>query len=461
METIVSRVKSMFTVGEISEILGSAWEGDPEYRLTPLTGIEIDSRRIKEGGLFVAVEGERLDGHDFIDRAFLNGAIVAVISKTEIADKEMRREQCIVVNDTVYALGELARAYRNRFDLKVIAVTGSNGKTTVKNLIHEILSKNGYALKSKKNYNNFFGLPLSIFKLTERYESAVFELGMSAPGEIARLSEIVSPDIALITNVAPAHLEFFENVEQIAEAKLEIQRGIRGSGTLIINGDDNLLREHVGDRTKIITFGLGKENDICPEELNFDNQQLPTFTIGETRFKSKLPGIHNVYNLLAAVSVSNALGIAPELSADALAEYSPSELRSEITRKDGVTYILDCYNANPVSMKYALDTLAAMDRDKRRIAVLGDMLELGKSSDDYHREIGRYAKDKNIDMVFCHGAHSVLIADGFGADARHFESREELSDQLARIIIPGDLVLFKASRGIALEEIAFKLLGDA
>ncbi|MEE9554655.1 MAG: UDP-N-acetylmuramoyl-tripeptide--D-alanyl-D-alanine ligase [candidate division Zixibacteria bacterium] len=460
METTVSKANLMFTVGEISEILGSALEGDVEFRLTPLTGIEIDSRKVAKGGLFVAVKGERFNGHDFLDQAFARGAIAVVISKTETADKEMRREHCIVVDDTVYALGELARAYRNRFDLKVIAVTGSNGKTTVKNLIYEILSKNSLALKSEKNYNNFFGLPLSIFKLTDRHKSAVFELGMSAPGEIARLSEIAAPDVAVITNVGPVHLEFFENVERIAKAKLEIQQGIREGGTLIINGDDNLLRENIGDRQKIITFGIGCGNDVHPENLGFDKFQNPSFTIDGIKFSSKLPGIHNVYNLLAAVTVAKTLGIDPALSAEAIAEYMASDLRSEIVKKDDITYIVDCYNANPVSMKYALDTLAAMKCDGRRIAVLGDMLELGKSSDDYHYEIGKYAKDKCIDMLFCHGPLSSMIAAGFGDKASYVDSKDELTRKLAEYVKPGDLVLFKASRGIALEEIVDKILGD-
>ena len=460
MEATIKEEKMMFTVGEISEILGSVWEGDPDFRLTFLAGIEIDSRRIKKGYLFVAVRGEKLDGHDYVEQAFSNGAIAAVISKEQAAKRDWRGEKYIVTDDTIRALGKMAKSYRKSLDIKVIAVTGSNGKTTVKNLIYEILSTDGMALKSEKNYNNIFGLPLSIFKLTDRHKSAVFELGMSAPGEIRTLSDIASPDVAVITNVGPAHLQFFDNIGQIADAKLEIKEGIRPGGTLIINGDDDLLRSKIDNSQKTIRFGLGGGNDIHLENLEFDHNRLPSFTVNGIDFKSNLPGVHNVYNMLAAIAVAEVLGIDPGKYAEALSEYKSSDMRTQIVSKDGVTYIVDCYNANPVSMKYALDTLAGMKCVGRRIAVLGDMLELGEKSDEFHFDIGKYSREKGIDIVFCHGINSSEIARGYGDKAIYLESKTELADRLIRFIKPGDLILFKASRGIALEEIVEKILGD-
>jgi len=461
METTLNRGETMFTVREISEILDSVLEGDSEFPLSPLTGIEIDSRRVCEGYLFVAVKGEKQDGHDFLESAFANGAAAAVVSRREIEARRLRDSRHIVVDDTIFALGELARHYRRLFDIDVVAVTGSNGKTTVKNLIYEILCRWGRALKSEKNYNNFFGLPLSIFKLTDRHKSAVFELGMSAAGEIARLGEIVSPTVGVITNVGPAHLEFLGSIEKIAEAKLEIQRNIRKGGTLIINGDDNLLARKVDEKAcRIMTFGLGEKNEIRPEGLTFDEKQRPRFSLGDLNILSSLPGVHNVYNLLAAIAVSRVLGVDSKSVSAALNGYSSKDLRSEIVSKKGITIIVDCYNANPVSMKYAIDTLSAMKCRGRRIAVLGDMLELGKNSESYHREIGHYAREKGIEALFCQGPLSTHTADAFGEKARHFPDKKEVSGCLLKFLKSGDIVLFKASSGMALEEIYYDVLGE-
>lgn len=450
----------MFTVREISEILGSVQEGDSEFPLSPVTGIEIDSNRMGDDFLFVAVRGEHRDGHEFLEAAFSNGAVAAVVSRDVAKARGLRGPRYIVVKDTVFALGELARIYRKRFDIDIVAVTGSNGKTTVKNLIFEILSKTGKALKSEKNYNNFYGLPLSIFKLTKDHKSAVFELGMSAPGEIARLGEIASPDVGVITNVGPAHIEFFGSLEKIAETKLEIQGTIAGNGTLVINGDDKLLMKKVRrDGVNLVTFGLDGSNDFHPRNLEFDDNQNPNFIVDGSTIRSNLTGVHNVYNLLTAFAVSQILGIDPKSASAALETYRPSEMRSEVVKRGGISFIVDCYNANPVSMKYALDTISKMKCDGRRIAVLGDMLELGDNSRDYHGEIGKYAAQVNIDHIFCFGSLAREIVRSFGKNGRHFEDKDELSRELFAFLRKGDLVLLKASRGMAFEEIFNDLIG--
>lgn len=451
---------SMFTIGEVGEILGSVPEGDPEFRLTPVNGVEIDSRRVKKGDLFFAVKGDRHDGHDYIESAFENGAVAAVVSGAEASARNLRKDRLIPVVDTVFSLGELACRYRKKFDAEIIAVTGSNGKTTVKNLIYEILRAHGPTLKSEKNYNNFFGVPLSVFKIKREHRRAVFELGMSAPGEIARLGEIISPDIAVVTNVGPVHIEFFESVEKIADAKMEIHTAIRTGGTLVINGDDDLLRNRVKrDIGSVMTFGLGKDNDLFPVDLKFDDQQLSSFRIENAVISSRLPGVHNVYNILAAVSVAKILGISAESCVDPIDQFEPADMRSQIIKKRGIAFILDCYNANPVSMKYAIDTLAAMKCKGRRIAVLGDMLELGRDSIRFHEELGRYAKIRQIDLLYCTGSLGLNIAEAFGKAAVHIESRKELGEQIRRAVKGGDIVLFKASRGIALEETAYAVIG--
>ncbi len=461
MGIMVERKSMLFTIGEVGEILGSKLEGDPGFHLTSVRGIKIDSRKIDQDDLFIAIKGPRYDGHDFIEAAMSNGAVAAIVSGQEAERRKLYGERYITVDDTIYALGELAKHHRKKLTLTVVAVTGSNGKTTVKNLIYEILSRNGPTLKSPANFNNFFGLPLSIFQINDRHKSAVLELGMSARGEISRLGEIASPDVAVITNVGPVHLEFFNNVDEIAEAKLEILERIEPGGTLIVNGDDEILNGKIsqGDY-EIVRFGLSGENDINPQNLTFDENQLPSFKITGTPIRSNLPGVHNVYNILTAFAVSKVSGVSPELAAAAIDRYRPDEMRSEIIKKKGITFIIDCYNANPVSMKYALDTMAKMECKGRRIAVMGDMLELGELSEMYHRQIGIYASEQGIDTVFCYGPLAGLIAESSGEKAYHFDEQEELAERLLREIARGDMVLFKGSRGMALENIANRVMGS-
>jgi UDP-N-acetylmuramoyl-tripeptide--D-alanyl-D-alanine ligase len=454
MGIMVEKKDVLFTIKEAGEILGSRLEGDSGFHLTSIRGIKIDSRKIEKDDLFVAVKGVKYDGHDFIESALSKGAVAAVVSRQEAERRKLVDNRYIVVEDTVYALGELARHHRKRLNLNVVAVTGSNGKTTVKNLIYEILSTNGPALKSPANFNNLFGLPLSIFQLGSNHKFAVLELGMSARGEISRLAEIASPEIAVITNVGPVHLEFFKSIDEIAAAKLEILEWIEPGGSLIVNGDDEMLAGKIYRKDyEIIRFGLSGDNDIYVQDLTFDQKQLPSFKIAGIRIRSSLPGVHNVYNILAAFAVSRALGVSAEAVAAAISRCRPGKMRSEIVTKKGTTLIIDCYNANPVSMKYALDTLAAMECKGHRIAVLGDMLELGERSEMYHRQIGAYALGIGIDSVFCYGPLSGFIAEAFGEKALHFDEQGELAGRLLSEIDRGDIVLFKGSRGMALENI--------
>jgi len=459
MKTMVEKKEILFTAGEIGEILGARMEGAPGFRRTPISGVKIDSRLIRQGDLFVAVKGENHDGHDYVNSAFANGAVAALISRKTAESRGISGDNLFVTSDTVYALGEIAKHYRNKMPAQVIAVTGSNGKTTVKNLVYEILSRKASSIKSQGNYNNFFGLPLSIFQLKDETDYAVFELGMSITGEISRLGEIASPDTAVITNVGPVHLEFFNNLEEIASAKLEIVDRIKSGGCLIVNGDDEYLREvKIGGNLRAIKFGLSYNNDIYPTGLEFDEDQLPRFKINGTDFRLSFPGIHNVYNALAAYSVAFAEGIDPLTAAEAIYSFQPEGMRSQIFHESGISFFIDCYNANPISMKYAIDSLASMKCRGRRIAVLGDMLELGKSSELYHREIGRHAKKAQIDQVMAYGKFSRHLIDEFGAGGEHFDDKIKLFSSLKNLLRKGDLVLFKGSRGMALEEIADRIM---
>ncbi len=447
-----------FTIKEAGEILGSSLEGDPGFHLAAIYGIRIDSRLVSAGDLFVAVKGERYDGHDFIEETFSRGVEAAVVSKQESEKRNFKGERFIAVDDTVSALGELAAYHRGRMKTRIAAVTGSNGKTTVKNLIYEVLSKAGPSVKSSGNFNNLYGLPLSIFQLEKKHQFAVFELGMSGRGEISRLGEIARPDLAVITNVGPAHLEYFESIDDIAMAKLEIAERIKPGGALIVNGDDEILNKHLaGHAMRLIRFGLSSENDIFAANMKFDDVGLPRFEIDGVVFESSLPGVHNVYNILAAYAVCRKFGIGASDISSAIKGYRAEGMRSQIVTENGITMIIDCYNANPVSMRYALDTLAGTKCGGKRIAVLGDMLELGKDALRYHEETGRYAAKIGIDKVFGLGALSRAIVKSFGRKGRHLESKDELIEALTGFIGKNDVILFKASRGIALEDVIKKV----
>lgn len=452
MQTMNDTRTSLFSIGEIGEILGSYTEGDPGFHRQPISGVSADTRTIQPGDLFVAIKGENFDGHDFLASAFEKGASAAIVSKTELAQRKLSGPRYIAVDDTLFALGELAQYYRECMPAAIVGVTGSNGKTTVKNLIYEIISRRGAAVKSAGNLNNLIGLPLSVFQLRKRHEFAVFELGMSARGEIDRLGNICSPDVAVITNVGPVHLEFLKNVDEVAKAKLEILPHIRLAGTLVVNGDDRALMYKIRNgRFRIIRFGLNRSNEIAPAALSFDGEQMAAIELDGQRIKSRLPGIHNVYNILAAMAVARALEIDTHDAALAIDAYHPEGMRSEIFQRGGVTFFVDCYNANPVSTRNAVETLAKFPG--RRIAVLADMLELGEKSDLYHQEIGELCRELGIDQVFGLGPLSKNIVNRYGQGGRHYESKDDLIDSLSQFIKAGDVILFKGSRGMALEEI--------
>ncbi len=457
---MIESSKALFTIREVGEILGSSSEGDPGFHQTPIYGVSTDSRNIEPDELFVALHGANHNGHDHIDEALEHGASAAIIEKKEASKRNLKGPKYIVVENSLYALGQLAKYYRNKIDARIIGVTGSNGKTTVKNLVYEIISNIAPSLKSQGNFNNLIGLPNSIFSLTEKHKYAVFELGMSARGEIRRLSEIASPDIAVITNVGPVHLEFLKTIEEVAKAKLEIIENLKSGSYLVINGDDKLLTKNLKKANlNIIKFGLAPSNDIFPSELEYDNDQKPHFKIDKYDFHPNLPGIHNVYNILAAMGVAKALNTDMKKAAEAINAFVPEGMRSEIVHVGGMTLLIDCYNANPTSMKFALETLSKINTSGRKIAILADMLELGEHASDYHKEIGSFAKNNGIDIVLAYGPLSKGIIEGFGKSGRHFTSKPELIKILTNYIKPDDAILFKGSRGMALEEVVKEIRG--
>lgn len=420
-----------------------------------------DTRAITPGCLFVALRGERFDGNDYLDEAFRKGASAC------LAQKQTESGDVILVDDSRAALRRLAAAYRRLFDIPVVAVTGSVGKTSTKEMIAAVLSQRWRTHKNEGNRNNEIGMPLSVFGLTRAHGAAVFEMGMSGFGEISRLSDCASPNIAVITNIGLSHIGMLGSQQNILKAKLEILDGLRPGGTLVRNGDDPLLRslraEELPGKPKIITYGV--ENVDCDARADhiLINETSTSFDLhlGGENVPVTLPvcGRHHVYNALAAALCGRLLGVTLDQAAAGLAGFALPGFRQKIVPFKGMTLIEDCYNASPDSMKAAfgvLDAVAAASGG-RKIAVLADMLELGSEAGNAHYETGKLAA-RSANVLYAFGEHAVRYCEGFAAaggdphSCSLFDSREELAKALAAQMKPGDIVLFKGSRGMRLED---------
>jgi UDP-N-acetylmuramoyl-tripeptide--D-alanyl-D-alanine ligase len=353
----------------------------------------------------------------------------------------------------------LAQRYAAGFNCPKVAVTGSNGKTTTKDMIAAILRQAGPTLATEGNFNNHIGVPLTLFGLKKIHRHAVLELGMSHPGEIAPLSEIVAPRIAVITNVGYAHLEAFGTREAIGEEKLSIQKGLVSGGTLILNLDDPILAKARAPRGgRLVTFGIDR-GQVRAQDLVMDGQGCASFKVGRTHFRIPVPGRHNVYNALAAIAVGIQLRIPKGAMAKALASFVPSKYRMQVRKLGEVTVIEDCYNANPTSVRSALSSLADFKVKGRRIAVLGDMLELGPQSEALHEEVGRYAAEMGLDRVVTFGAETRHLnrgARGKGmarTSTPHFQDLDLLVEEISGNLRAGDVMLIKGSRGMKMERL--------
>jgi UDP-N-acetylmuramoyl-tripeptide--D-alanyl-D-alanine ligase len=434
------------------------------------TGYSIDSRTIRPGELFFAVKGENLDGHDFVDHALGKGAIAAVVSQEHFssanarvgAARQARPTQAgsclLVVDDTLLALQTLATAVRRLWGRSLVGVTGSTGKTTTKEAIAHVLATRYRVHKSEGNFNNHFGLPLMLLKLEPEHDIAVVELGMSHAGEIAALGKIAQPEIGVVTNVAPVHLEFFDSVAGIARAKYELIESLPPTGTAVLNADDEYVsqfgREFHG---KVFTYGLAALANVRAENIESRGQDGSIFevVVGNSREVVTLPllGEHNVYNSLAAIAVGLESGLSLAEAASALASLEPADKRGQVVQLGNITVINDCYNCNPTALRAMTDALANMPA-KRRIVVAGAMLELGPTGEELHRESGRYIAAKKIDFLLgVRGAAQQMVeaAKQAGMRAEFVNTPEEAGEWLARETRDGDVVLMKASRGVKLE----------
>jgi UDP-N-acetylmuramoyl-tripeptide--D-alanyl-D-alanine ligase len=418
----------------------------------------IDSRTIRPGELFFAVQGERFDGHDFVTQALGKGAAAAVVRRDQLS-RYASKAQLLVVEDTLVALQTLATAVRKLWGKPLVAVTGSAGKTTTKEAIAHVLGARFRVMKSEGNFNNHFGLPLMLLKLELEYDIAVIEMGMSHAGEIRALAKIAQPEIGVVTNVAPVHLEFFDSLAGIARAKYELVESLPANGTAILNADDKYVSQFGrGFKGKIVMYGTSAGADVRAENVRSHGATGSDFevVIGNTRQWAKLPliGHHNVLNALAAVAVGMECGMSPSEAVSALASLAPADKRGEVLRIDNITVINDCYNSNPKALEAMVDALAAMP-GKRRIVVAGEMLELGPSAEEMHRQAGRHIAEKKIDLLLGVRGLAQSIVDAAkqsGMRAEFVATSGEAGEWLAREVRDGDIVLLKASRGVKLEQ---------
>lgn len=428
-----------------------------------IKGVSTDSRTIKENDLFVPLAGPNFDGHDFIRQAIEKGAAAALCELNKKAKVDgLVNEKIILVDNTQLALLSLATYYRNLFDIPFVAVTGSVGKTTTKEMIAEILKTRFEVLKTPGNLNNEIGLPLTLFKLDEFYDIGVVELGMSGLGEIRRMVNVVKPKVSVITNIGITHIEKLGSKQNIAQAKMEILEPLTEKDVAILNADSiELWNAKNAIIPKVIFFGQGR-GDIRVKNIISDDNGIK-FDIygcyGEMTFKVSLPGIHNVNNALAAIAVGFEMGLTKDEIQMGLQKLKLPEMRLQFKKSFlGADIIDDAYNASPDSMKAALELLYQRGRGKKKAAVLGDMLELGKLANKAHFEIGEYAA-KRADIIIAIGNYSESLKQGalkgkIDSKCVHtFPTVEHASSQIKRLVEDSDIILVKASRGMKLEQI--------
>lgn len=424
-----------------------------------VTGVSIDSRTVSAGALFFAIRGERYDGHAFVRDALKRGAVAAVVSDAGALGKSSGR--VLVVPETVRALGDLAAWYRRRFTVDVVGITGTNGKTTTKDMTHAVIAAARRTLKTEANLNSQIGVPLTVMRLERAHEAAVIEMGMDRPGQISRLAEISAPRVGVITNVSEAHLQTIGSVEEVARAKGEILDAVPADGAAVLNGDDARVMSQAGRaRGRVITFGLGKGVEVRGVDVTESDRGVEFRVDGGPRVGISVPGRHNVMNALAALAVGKALDIPADGAADALARFNPSPRRTALLRVGQWTVIDDSYNCNPGSLRAALETLVAVSSGQPTAAALGDMLELGARSASAHEEGGRLAAALRIGFLFMVGREveamrAGALAAGMSPDrARMFKDKGTLVEALRGSAGGGPLVLLvKGSRGMRMEEV--------
>ena len=445
-------------LSKIAEFVAASGDLPRGSREPVAQAYSIDSRTIGRGQLFFAVKGERLDGHDFVASALEKGAVGAVVRKDQL-HRYASHAQLLAVEDTLVALQTLATAVRQLWGKPLVGVTGSAGKTTTKEAVAHLLATRFRVLKSEGNFNNHFGLPLMLLKLEPEHDVAVIEMGMSHAGEIRALAKIAQPEIGVVTNVAPVHLQFFESLAGIARAKYELIESLPANGTAVLNADDEYVSQFGRDfRGKVVLYGTLPASTVRAENVQPKGADGSEFdvVIGNSRARVQLPlvGSHNVLNALAAVAVGIERGLKLSEAAEALATLAPPDKRGQVVQLGNITVINDCYNSNPKALDAMVDALVAMPA-RRRIVVAGEMLELGAASEQLHRRAGRHMAEKKVDALLgVRGLAQAMVesAAGAGVRAEFVDTPEAAGEWLARETRDGDVVLLKASRGVKLEK---------
>lgn len=435
-------------------------------------GISTDSRQVTQGSLFIPLKGERYDGHDFLAAALRGGAAGYLIQK----DSEAKQPSwdyghtVILVEDTLRALGDIAHCWKKKFTALIIAITGSSGKTTTKEMMAGIIRLTKNVIKAQGNFNNLVGVPITLLTLTDQHEVMILEMGTNRRGEIERLTRMAEPDIGVITNIGPAHLEGLKSLDGVKEEKYDLFRNMATSGVAIMNMDDQSIRAsaHIW-RGKKITFGLCEDMDVAAEDIRKNGERGVVFTLKINEIRQELhlatTGEHNIYNALAAAASSWALGIEPSVICQGLTAFKPLSGRMEICKlKNGAFIINDTYNANPASVCEALKTLNDLRENHRSTVILGDMLELGNRAGEMHEGIGSLMADTGVDMIFLRGRYSQATAAGAlkgnVPESRiiFFDTPKDIIPYLKSTVKKGDWILVKGSRMMKMEGVVWKMI---
>ena len=444
------------TLAEVAQVTGAETNSDAEIFFEEVT---TDSRKVTDGALFVALKGENFNGDDFAAEALHKGAAAVLVSKSA---QNISGGVVLKVDDTLTAYRQIAGAWRNRFDIPVVAVTGSNGKTTTKDLTAAALSGLGHVQKTSGNFNNEVGVPMTLLELNDKHNAAVVEIGMRGRGQIETLAKVVRPTIGIVTNVSEAHIELLGSIENIARAKGELVEAIPNGGTIILNADNPHtagMKNLAGAGVNVVTYGLEAPADISAKNIligNVSTEFTLSYRGADFDFEIPMLGRHNVSNSLAAIAAGLTLGLNVEEIQRGVSSLTTTKMRFEVIRRDGLTIVNDAYNASPASMRVAIKTTSEV-YSGRLIAVLGDMMELGDISEAVHREIGAELVESRFDTLITLGELGKFIAVG-ARDAGlknvyTFDTHEDAAKKILELVRDGDTILFKASHVMHMEKI--------
>ena len=449
------------SIKSIAEAAGAHYSGKD----FAVNDVSTDSRSITEQSLFVALKGDAFDGHAFAADTIKKGAVAAVVSDNV---DNVPEEKLLKVKDTRQAYLDIAGLYRSTLPVKVLAITGSVGKTTTKEMTACVCGAKFNTLKTEKNLNNEIGLSQTMLKINNSHEAAVLEMGMDGIGQIAPLSIAAKPDAAIVTNVGVSHLEAMGSRENIRDEKLSITAGMPDGGTIILNGDNDMLADYKNEKLNVVFFAVNRTDcDVTAVNINESVKGIEFEILWRNKkYNVFIPciGIHNVYNALAAFCAGTALGIAPESAAAALANYAAVGMRQNIVVHNSFTVVEDCYNASPDSMQAAMAAFGKLECTGRRIAVLADMLELGTVAEKSHYEIGEITANSGVDILLCTGEMAKLYVKGAvnagSENAQHFSTQEELFAELKKTAKPGDTIWVKASNGMKMKNIIERVYAE-